>query len=517
MNTFESLRGNGISKVLRDTYTEFYNGYIDCSDLIVSTLFAKHGLYDIYKTKTNDVEANKYADLRYNLESSYIWSDLHDISDMLRCSFLYKHVYDSCLYIQWMSDINLNDMTKSFKRELIEYIQKHSAFLAYCDIECCSLFMYTNSNQALSRDEFIEVYRQAINDINQVYKKYQGKVPKVVLSILDRFRTVTDVREIYGDELVVEPQNLHSLKFKFDSLDKQLFNDVIMNLETCDLYSLHKHLSFVYSNLTFLHVISSVDWLLTMQGEISCKDCCVSLEEHVSFERLEYLKLFEDIIHSPTTSVMKRELSRLQFIKKSFRLIRNTHILQNYSLSSIGHNTQIIIRNSLRLYKRNIKLIVYADLLFIGYYDVLDKSKLPRHEDVKKIIDRAEKDLESFVDVMIVDVVMSKIINKTTHVFNQSLKKVKRFHKWLQSIRDEYYTEHIEMMNGINMIFGDVNDNDNQPIICPICLDDSNEKKETWWKINPCNHCIHLDCYNKFLSSNQSDEHKCPLCRVKII
>lgn len=507
-----------LSKIYYDCFITFSEGYRNAAELIVTTIFAKYGIYDFVKLIASEDDIIKYTDMRICVQASYVWSELYEVSDMLRCSYLYTHIHKSTLYSNLFNDDILNNITKQFKTDLIVYLQQHSKFFAYCDLESCGLFLYTNPEQALDKDKFVLLYSDASNAINDIYRKYQGKIPKILLSCIQQIRTVIDVREMFGEHLVIQPPKDILLKC-LPTFDKKKITDIVFDFQKCSLKDLHLHLETLYSNLCLLHVISSIDWVVLMQGRLTCHSCFKPIQEFVSIERLEYLKLVQDTIVSPDTPFMKQELVQLTFLRKALKLLKNSTLLQNYSLTSIGYNNQFVIGNATRLYLNNINLIIYADLLFIGMYGVIENKWLPSHEQIHEIIVSAEKDLKIYQDLVESDLEkypMFLPVNlsiRTTHTFKQSLKKMKRFYRWLKRLQYDDLKEQEEIQEGIDLIFGDVVDNDGQPTICPICLDSSYERKETWWKLQPCCHMIHLDCYNKLF---ETEHFHCPMCRKKI-
>ena len=500
------------TKIYIDSLTEFSNGYSDAADLIISTLFASHGLYDIVSHTATEESMIKYGDARFNLQASYIWRDLFEVSDLLRCSYLYKTTHNSLPYIMSFNDTAFNKTIKNYKEDLIDYVQKHSMFLAYCDIEKSGLFLYTNPEQALPKNKFITLYDAALKDSNTLYKKYQGKVPRIILSILQEIKEIIDVRET-NEEMLVLPLYERTFVRCLPTFNKNIFNDIIFNFSRCQLNELHRYMEMLYTNFSLLHVISCLDWLLYMQGRTNCMHCQTSLQDFMTLERLEYLMFIQETIQSRDTSFIKQELSRLHFLKKAFRGLRSKNLLQHYSLISLGFNASFIIANATRLYNDNIKLITYADLLFAGFYDVIDTKYLPSYEYINCIIIKAEKDFKDLMMNNTVSVFERKILNRATYSFCQSLKKMKRFCRWLKGIQYDDLQQEQEIQEGIDIIFGDVVDNDGQPSICPICLDSSSERKDTWWRIDPCSHRIHLDCYNELC---ENEHCVCPMCRVKI-
>ena len=504
---------SNVSKILYDAFNEFSHGYENAAELIVSTMFATYGIYDIMKNNATEEVIMKYTDIRIQIQSSYIWSDLFEISDTLRCSYLYRNIHKSLSYLSSFHDDSFNEIMKQFKNDIIVYLQQYSKFLSYCDIEQSGLFLYTNPKQALDKSQFIVVYTNALQAINNIYKKYQGRIPKVLLNSIQQIKSIIDVREMYGENLIIQPSKDILLKC-LPTFDKTKFTEIIFHFQKCNLDDLHQYLETFYSNLCLLHVISSIDWVVLMQGKLNNHNCFKPVHEVVSIERLEYLKLVHDTIVSQDTPFMKQELTQLTFLRKALKLLNNDTLLQDYSLTSIGYNNQYVIGNATRLYLNNVKLIVYADLLFIGMYDIIQNKYLPSHEQILEIIASAEKDLKTFYNLMKTDFVMFSLSIRTTHTFKQSLKKMKRFYRSLKLVQCDELKEQVEIQEGINLIFGDVVDNDGQPTICPICLDSSDERKQTWWKIQPCCHMIHLDCYNKLFETEHSH---CPMCRIKIV
>lgn len=501
-----------VSKIFHDSIEHFSNGYNDCADLLISSLFAKQGLYDINKQFTTPYVLDKFIEDRSNFQSSYIWSDVHEISDLLRYSFIYTTIHRSASHINYMNDAPFNNIIKEFKKTIISYIQEYSLFLAYCDLESCGLFLYTDSRQVFPKEKFLDLYRQSTHDLNIIFKRFQGKIPKVVLSIIYNLRVLLDVRETHGETLIQEA-SMKNMNKLVPTFDRNIFDEIVLKIKECNLTELHNYLETLYNNLALLHVVSSIDWIITMQGTSMCKACSITLDEYMTTERLQYLNCVQDIFHFQDMSIMKHELFHMNFIKRAFKVVNDVELLENYAINHVGAYGQLVIANSTKLYLKNINLIVYADLLFVGYYDVIDKQYLPKHDVIEDIIIKAEKDLKECQNTLCLDIFMIRIMMRTTHAFRQSLKKLKRFHKWLKHIQCDDINEANEIRQGIEFIFGDVYDSDNQPTICPICLDNSEERKDTWYRLT-CGHGLHLECCNQLLSS---DNFICPMCREKVI
>ena len=498
-----------ITRLLSDVFVVFSNGYTDCAEVITSTLFAKYGLYNIRKSKAHNHTINNLTNVTPNLQRSYIWSDMRHVSELLRCSFLYRRTYESTQFITIINDDNFNHMVKSYKQGITDYIVKHSAFLSYCDMEHVGLFMYTNSLQALNKDIFLQCYNQANDDLMALYKQYQGKIPRGVLSILEYIRTIIDVREINGEELVMlpSPDNIP----KLPKLNVNELRSTIHNIGRVDLKTLHKSLETIYIQYVHMNAISSFQWLIKIHGVNPCTNTFQPIDQYLSDDRLTLIKEFQMTVAQQSTPCMLQDILKLPFIKKALSVVNDNTLLLDYTLETLGYTAELLLGNLTRLYFKNIKMIVFADLLFLGYYDVLHTTLMPHHEDVNVIIRKAEMDLEAF-DKSMLNTMMRSIVYPPLRSFNTSLKKLKRFHKWLVSIQtDEDEDEGVA--DAFALLFGDSRDQDGHASICPICFEDASEQRDTWWKLNPCGHTLHLECFNALCKSKHN---KCPLCRVDI-
>lgn len=497
-----------ITKLLSDVFAVFSNGYTDCAELIASTLLAKYGLYNITQSKANGHTVHKFLNATRNLQQSYVWSDMRQVSELLRCTFLYRTTYESSQCINTIDDLHLNRNVKAFKQSLVGYILKHGAFLSYCDIEHVGVFMYTNPQQALTKDIFLECYNVANKDLHALYKQHQGKLPKVVLSAIEFLRTIIDVREINGEELVISTcdQNIPSLpKYDLDEI-----HSIINKVDTDDLASLHKSLEAIYTQCAHINALASLQWLITIQGENPCTRTLQPIQHYLSQERMDIIKTFYRNVSRKSTPIMLQDVLKLPFIKRAVSVVNDNKLLSKYTLRALGHTAEVIIGNVTKLYLKNIKMLVFADLLFLGYYDVLHTRLMPNHTVVKALITKAERDLKSFDQTMLTASMLSIGVS-AIRSFNTGLKKMKRFHKWLVSVQTD---EDDGTADALAMLFGDTYDHDGNISICPICFDDAREKRDTWWKLNPCGHKLHLECFDALCATNHRD---CPLCRTPII
>jgi hypothetical protein len=497
-----------VTTLLSDVFVVMSNGYTECAELITSTLFAKYGLYNIQKSKAHNLTIHNFTNVTLNLQRSYIWSDMHQVSDLLRSTFLYRRTYESSQFIIIINDENFNHMVKSFKQSITDYIVKHSAFLSYCDMEHVGLFMYTNSKQGLNKDIFLQCYNQANDDLMALYKQYQGKIPKVVLSILEYIRTIIDVREINGEEMIMLP-NQDNIP-KLPKLDVNELRSTIHNIGRVNLKTLHKSMETIYIQYAHMNAISSFQWLIKIQGVNPCTNTLQPIDQYLSDDRLTLIKEFQKTVAQQSTPCMLQDILKLPFIKKALSVVNDNTLLSDYTLETLGYTAELLVGNVTRLYLKNIKMIVFADILFLGYYDVLHSSLMPNYRDVHALIRKAERDLEALEQTML-STTMRSIMYPSLRSFNTSLKKLKRFHKWLVSIQTD---DDEGVADALALLFGDSRDQDGHASICPICFEDASEQRDTWWKLAPCGHTLHLECFNALCKTKHS---KCRLCRVDIM
>jgi hypothetical protein len=501
----------GMTKLVFDVLVEFSNGFSNTAELLVSTMFSKMGVYHIIgdKSSTHNIVSN--MSLIHEVQGCYIWYDLHDVSDMLRSSFLYDTLYDASRYLTWMNDENFNDSMKQFKSDVVQFIHNHAMFLSYCDVERTGLFLYSNGHQALQKGEFIDYYDLAIIDLNNLYNRVSNRLPKIVFSILDRIRKIIDIREILSESLIIDPCVTNIPKFPYYS--PETFNLVVTTIERSNLTALHHSLEFLYNQLIPIHIMSCFKWMISIQGEIEDSSDKQSIEQFITTERLLLLMELESTLTDPETPCMRKQLAKLPFIFCSFKLLKDENFIKQFTLQNLGYHSEIIIGNAMKLYFKNIKLLVWADILFVGYYDILDKKLLPRHADIGKIVKKAKHDMDTYNEMMVAPY-MDKISQRALRTFATSLKKVERFYKRLTSMQSkEDASNGLILSNAMDLLFGEVYDKDNNPVVCPICFDDCEEKKDTWWLLKPCNHLLHLECFNALCNAKHD---KCPLCRNEI-
>ena len=494
---------SGVSLVLHDCFATFSNGFSDGADVLAASFMAKVGVYQVQREVTDDIVTADYLFQIHRIRDAYIWSELHSISSLLRYSVLYKTVHIAFHEVYWMNDTSLSKQMINFKSDIATFIKTHAVFLAYCDMEQSSLFLYTSGFQALSRNTFLTFYDNANNDLYSIAKKYHNVVPKSVMTIINELQNLIDVREHHGDDFVIIPMsNLPKIP-KFSDTE---FKSIISLFPRSNLTSMKTQLEFLYSQMVPFHVLSAVKWMIKMQGEKT--DTMLSLSSLLNKDRIKYIRQFQQETTKMDTC-MKRELTKFPFMYRVFRLLDDEVFLEKYSLSFLGESAECIISNSIRLYLRNIPLLVLADMLFAGFYNVLSYKKQPKHLDVQVLITKFQNDLQLF-EASLTSKTMKDISVPATRALYIALKKIQRFHRWLCSVDDVDETPNLG--TAIDNLFGDVHDSEGNPSTCAICLDNANEKKDMWWKL-PCNHMFHCGCITNMIDLKHTT---CPLCRKEI-
>lgn len=494
---------SGVSLILHDCFATFSNGFSDGADILASSFMAKVGVYQVHKELTDDIVADDYLLQIHRIRDSYIWSELHSISSLLRCSVLYKTLHIALHEVYWLNDTSLSKQMINFKNDIAKFIRTHAVFLAYCDMEQSSLFLYTSGFQALGRNTFLTFYDSANNDLYGIAKKYHKVVPKSVMTIIDEIQYLIDVREHHGDDFVIIPMsNLP----KFPKFTDTEFKSIISLFPSSNLTTMKTQLEFLYSQMVPLHVLSAVKWMIKIQGEKT--ESMLSIKSILNKDRVKYIREFQQETKKMDTC-MKKELIKFPFMYRVFRLLDDEVFLEKYSLSFLGESAECIISNSIRLYLRNIPLLVLADLLFAGFYNVVSYEKQPKHQEVQVLIAKFQKDLQLF-EASLTSRTMKDISVNATRALYIALKKVQRYHRWLCNIDDVDETP--KLSDSIDILFGDVSDSEGNPSTCAICLDNAIERKDMWWKLS-CNHMFHCACVTNMINLKHTT---CPLCRSDI-
>jgi hypothetical protein len=498
----------GLSQVLKDTFTVFVNAYHNYIDLIVSCMFSNIGAYDIIPQLTRLETFVKYSEQFSVLQNSYIWSNMHELSAMLKNSFLYRVTSDSSHRMSYFNDDVLSVTIIKFKEAIINFINDNGTFLAYCDIESCALFMYTNGNQSITKDVFESQFVKARSDLMNIHKIFKGRLPKVFYGVLDDFQSILDVRAINDEKLVV-PTSIANWP-NFQKFQKEEFAHAIREIPSCGLKDLYSHLQVVYTNSVPIFTLSMFHWLIIIQGIKT--DEMPSIQETFDIEALVQLQNFKERLQGETVPFMKREFSGLPFLLNVLEIIEDNDFFQKHTYLFLGEFALCMIKKINRIYCRNVNTLVLADILNVGFYDVIAKDKQVPLEEVNLLLLKSTTDVEGTLACFQNNMYMYDIVKRSLFVLEEAIKKLKRYQRWLSHINDDDVNDDSSLHAKIDILFGNVFDDDGHPKICSICLDSSEERKDTWFPL-PCSHMYHIQCVNQMLCRNITS---CPLCRKEI-
>lgn len=495
-----------LSKFVYDSLNAFTDGYIDCADVIASGMLYNLGMYDMYRSQAPNDRIVIYTNAVNKIHHSYIWSDLYEVSDKLRYSFLYKTTYEAVQSVIWMCDDPFTSEVKSFKEELVHFLREHAVFLACCDMEQCSAFLYSNGTQAISHDTFVQEYATTSSALRALFKKYDHKVPRIMMSIINVLMSVIDVREKWREELIVAP-NIQLLP-KLDKLNESQFNAAMALIPSAGLNTFRSHLELLYTHLVPFHVISTLKWLITMHGHRL--DTMPSLLEYVGQDRVNTAKKFVHLMRGYHNNLcLKGEIVKLPFMTHIARLMDDQYFFEAHTLVYLGDTSITILGNAIKLYLRNVPALVMGDLLFAGFFDALIVEHHPEPQYIATLISKLQTDLEQF-EYSTTSCTIRCISVNATRTLQTCLKKLQRYYKKLLALRKVDNNDDLEDASSmISLIFGEVYDDEGNPQVCSVCLDNCHERKDTWWKL-PCKHMLHMECVAKLLQTKYTT---CPLCR----
>jgi hypothetical protein len=506
MDVIGSLFDN--SSVLHDTLIAFVSAYIDCSELMVSSLFAKIGVYNVAKDKIDKELRASYRQKFKNTFNSYIWTDLGHLSTSLRSSLLYTTLCYGDKCVSRLNDSCLSSTLRSFKADMAKFIHDNAFFISYCEIEKHEVFLFTNGIQGLQRTVFLEMYENICLDFNILYEKYKNRLCKPIKGILDDFTYVLDIRIQQDERLckVVENKALYHLT-KNSKIDQQDLKHIIHSLNKGSIVEVQNAVKKSYTIMIPFYVIMDAQWFFIMQG--------VKKQNNVPLKTYFTDKMFEDVITIRDTILnfdgmyVLKEMIHLNFLNTVFQAVNDRKFFMEYSTDLLGEYAHCYLRNITKIFTRNIDLIVLADLLSVGIYDMLGIEWQMKLSQVQAIIDRANLDIKNILEHYQDDFTMKRLTIDSLYQLRIYLKKVERYQQWLSSQIDQDNIHNYTYQKLNDMIFGNVTDKEGNSMTCAICLDTADERKDTWFPFS-CEHCYHLECINTLASNNIA---VCPLCR----
>lgn len=482
----------------------FENSYANHGDFVVSCMFAHLGVYNIVQNTPRSIQDYAiHEETLHNIFSSYVWHHIHGISHLLKRSALHHVINSATSYIYVMDDSKLSKSLIYFKKDISAFMKRHAQFLAYCDVETTDFYTVVNGLYSLSNEEYDTNNEMACRELKQIFLRYKHNIPKVALLILDDIQEVIDVRK-YTHGCLSFPTDFSHFP-QLPKYQKQAFQNELLKFTHCDIQHIMKPLTRIYRQFVPFFVLSKMTWIFTNHGEKTTD--MASIAEHMNKEAIDGIRVFKSFITSYAVSPMKKELQNMMLLRSVFDIIDDDFLFDNYSFEPIGWYALHTFRAINDFYQNNIKIIIVSDLIHTGFYNAVSGKFQLNADTLEKAIARFEHELvglskelneyKSLQDVRETVLVNLEIV----------LKRVQRYLKYLR-----YVSDTDELPQYIDMIFGNVYDNDGSPYTCAICLDDAVEKHDCWFQL-PCCHKFHLECVNTLIHS--SVDAKCPLCRVE--
>jgi hypothetical protein len=294
---------------------------------------------------------------------------------------------------------------------------------------------------------------------------------------------------------------------KNSKLDQQDLKNIIHSLNKGSITEVQNAIKKAYIIMIPFYVIIDVQWLFIMQGQKKTNND--PLKTYFTN------KMFEDVITIRNTILdfdgmyVLKDMIHLNFLNTVFQAVNDRKFFMEYSADLLGEYAHCHLKNITKLFTRNVDLIVLADLLSVGMYDMLGiewQMKLPQ---VQAIIERANLDIKNILEHYQDNSTMERLTIDSLHQFRIYVKKVERYQRWLSSQIDQDNLCDCTYQQLNDMLFGNVRDKEGNSMTCAICLDTADERNDTWFVFS-CGHCYHLECTNSLTSNNIS---VCPLCR----
>ncbi len=481
----------------------FERSYVKHADFLVSCMFANLGIYSIVENMSRDEDTELYYDrCLYEINASYIWDNMFELSTMLKQSVLYTVTSTATPHIFGIDDRKLSKGLINFKQDICAFMGEYATFLANCELEATEFYAVVNASFApFTAGEYETLNKQATTKLRKIFNTHKNKVPKVVMYVLDDIQHLIDVRHIKGD-YVCSPADF-TIFPQFPRYSKQAFHAEILKFTESDVTNIVAPLVKIYRQMVPIYVLSNMQWLLTIHGEKG--ESMTSVGDKLNQEAIDGVKVFAQFLGSQALSPLKKELQNMPILRSVSELVENNIFFDSYSFDQIGWLPLRVFKIAHDFHQQHIKLLVLSDILFCGMYDAVSLKHQTNVDFVSKLIMSCEQELP----IMYEELGRSKVMNNIIHTFidniHTALKRVKRYERYLR-----YVTDTEELPKYIDIIFGDVCDSDGSPCTCAICLDDSKEKKDTWFQL-PCKHLFHFDCVTGLIDLGQ--QPRCPLCR----
>lgn len=494
-----NLLVNDVVSVIEDCYGTH-------ADVMVSCMLANLGVYNIVKNNPADMhDLNVYEETFCDIYTSHIWNNLSLLSPMLRRTMVHTTLTSAKPYIYIMDDRKLSKALLNFKQDITAFMKRHAKLIAYSDVEGTEFFTLVNASYAYSQGEYENNCNQAANEIRRIYFNHKNKIPKVMMFVLDDLQDVINIRHI-TQGCLCRPTDFTNFP-QLPKYDKDSFNDDILMFAHCTVREMLNPLIKIYRQLIPFYALSHLQPLIYIHGE---KDRdAISIGEKLNKNAVDGIRVLKGFLQSPAVSPIRKHLQNMPIFDETFDIIDSHALFDNYSFEPFGSLALHIFKLMNDFYQKNVRLMVMSDLLCSGIYDAVSREHQLDVELVAKLTATCEYDLEMLYDEVTCHSNLDGITGGLIDHIKIALKRVKRYERYMRFIEDSEQPD-----NYIDLIFGDVRDEDGLPQMCAICLDDAQEKKDGWLML-PCNHKFHMECVDNLLCSCR-EIAKCPLCRVEI-
>lgn len=494
-----------VSPIVRDVLETFHNAYESDAEYIVSSMFANAGVYSLVYRMAELNTYNSYKHAFSKILNSYVWSELGVVSDVLQKSFLYTSINNAGGMICIMEDKALSAQLKAFKTCLVVLFQKHAAFLSYCDMEEAGLFIFCNGDQSMPIEQYELQRKQIEKEFDGLFKRYSRIVPRCVMDLLDTMMYWISVRK-RKDKQMIEPCDIFKMFPCCPRYEEYSFHAALADLVYCKIDTLPTTIAKLYKHAIPFYVLNELQWLITMHGER--REDQPLLKGFYSNEAMDGLITLKTFVDSESNSLVPiiKDLFTTPFWKEVFYTVENKHLLEEYTPAFMGGITVDILKQVQYTYAKNNRLLVLSDMLGCGVFDALSKKYQLRPIIIEPLVIHCEETLHSLQNHFTQYNELLNIIYHAMQPLKDALKRVRRY--WMYCIK---LFDMEETQNYLDLIFGDVFDGDGTPTTCAICLDTSQDKRETWFPL-PCKHVFHTQCLEDMCAFSD----RCPCCRCEI-
>lgn len=499
------IRFENATKIVKDTLEVFTFAYGYAGELFVGSMLNEIGAFDLVATDDDVVQSSYTIQKKRFVSWSHIWTSLQEYSEVLQKSFTYYYICSSKL--KYVDDRKLSTPVIRLKDDLCKFMNTHAGFLAYCDMEYSGLFLYTNGKQALLKEEFLTYYRKANADLWAIEKKYVNIVPKAIMTMFDDIRDIITVREVFGETLII-PFDQSTMP-RVPNIAYSEFQKALKDFQTGDIHTISKALMTIYKQCIPLEVLSKAKWVYHVQGERTIEQTSLLSYIGTAYENVSSLR---DFIAKSKLPRIRHDIIRTPIVKRAMDIVTDKYYLVNYTNISLGDYMGCALGNAIRLHMRNVNLLVLSDMLYLGYYAIVHKSSLPKASYIKELLDKADNDHKKTQEIFST-ALDGKIFARLTRIFDIAYKRVGRFYNRMMILEESESSEFMKSHEIMDLIFGDVYDNDGLPTTCCVCLENSCERKDTWLQC-PNGHKLHYECY---CMTTKSKYQNCPLCRESLL